>query len=483
MRHPDSIRRSAALLATILLASTSVQAQGNRTPRDGDDPTIIRETIVGIDPATLRAWAGAAPGDELALPWFDGKQLDAIADCGRPAGAVTNVFADVDNGTKGSVILTIGTDALVRSANLDGRTYRYQRLAGDLYTLAEIDAAQLMPDNLDSDQPDARPFPRNNRNGPVTRPLATLLPERRLVRRLNRQADRAPGFSARIDDGSQIDVLVGYSQEASDWVGGQEQMEQLEIPALVAKANSGFENSGINLRLRLVGMRMVKHLVLDPSELEQDADLLRAGGGDLGQLHTLRDQLRADLVSLLVFNGGNSAGDDGCGGDTKRACGYGFTQRDLAGPNDQPGTAAWEQDFASLGFSVAHIKAAVLGYTFHHELGHNLGAHHDFYAFWKNNTTPTAERFARGWIVWGQKIRTLMAYNDLCKLGGTSCSIFNRFSNPNDFAGAGEWWGSPVPGGIDGLFGPEGLLGPADNARAINNMAWAVSNYRNSYGP
>lgn len=50
-------------------------------------------------------------------------------------------------------------------------------------------------------------------------------------------------------------------------------------------------------------------------------------------------------------------------------------------------------------------------------------------------------------------------------------------------AGDGEAWGAPAPGGIDGLFGPKGLLGPADNARVTNRMAWAVAYYRSSGPP
>jgi hypothetical protein len=319
------------------------------------------------------------------------------------------------------------------------------------------------------------------RNGPLGRPLAARVPDRLIVPLLDRQAARAPTISGP-DDGSRIDILVGFSKEAEAWVGGLDKMI-MEIAALVAKANEAYEESGVTPRLNLVGMWRVNHPVMDPDDLKDDAFMLRDGGGDLGQLHTLRDQLGADLVSLLVFNGGDTLEDDACGKSVSRGCGYGFTQRDFPGSGDVPGTPAWENKFAHDGFSVSHIKSAVRAYTFHHEVSHNLGAHHDFYTFFKKGTTPTADRFARGWIAYGQKIRTVMAYNALCEFAGTSCTIFNRFSNPNDYAGAGEWWGSPVPGGIDGLFGPEGLLGPVDNARAINRMAWTVAHYRLSNTP
>ena len=355
------------------------------------------------------------------------------------------------------------------------------------------------------------------------RPIAERLPDRWLVPLLNVQADRAPTFSGP-DDGSRIDILVGYSTEAEAWVGGREKME-MEIAALVVKANAAYEKSEITPRLNLVGTQRVNHPVVDPDELAGDAFMLRDGAGDLGQLHTLRDQLRADLVSLLVLNAGDQPGDDGCGKNAGgRACGYGFTQRDFPGPGDQPGTPAWEGKFANDGFSVAHVKAAVNAYTFHHEVSHNLGAHHDFYAFFKNMTDPTADRFARGWIAYGQKIRTVMAYNALCELAGTSCSIFNRFSNPNHSAGAGEPDAAdPRPAHCNPLtlgrslvltnighdkhrrraprgesrLGERSWTKPVSRARyqrfsipaqlrivrAINRMAWTVAHYRLSNAP
>ena len=154
MGHP-SIRHSASLLAALLLAPASALAQRD-IPPDPEDPTILRQALVQIAPETIRGWGDARPGDELALPWFDGKQIDAVTDCTRPAGSFRNVLGDVDNGTKGTVILTIGAEEFVGSANLDGRTFRYEHLAGHLYSLIEIDAAKLMPDGRVS-SPSVRP--------------------------------------------------------------------------------------------------------------------------------------------------------------------------------------------------------------------------------------------------------------------------------------------------------------------------------------
>ena len=70
----------------------------------------------------------------------------------------------------------------------------------------------------------------------------------------------------------------------------------------------------------------------------------------MDEVHERRDQSRADLVHLIV--------------DTGDVCGKAW----LA-PRDE-----------SLGFGLTHYACEIGDYTFAHELGHNMGLHHDRYA-------------------------------------------------------------------------------------------------------
>jgi hypothetical protein len=242
---------------------------------------------------------------------------------------------------------------------------------------------------------------------------------------------------------------------------------RVEIHTMIGRANLALAASGIVPRLRLVGIAFVDYSVVDAPLLATDLTALIQGTGNLGVLHDLRDALKADLVSLLVFNGAGK-----CAGNPAIACGRGATPRVFPGAGDRPGTAAWDSTFASNGFSVVNVNAAIHGDAFTHEVGHNLGAHHDWFTFADDGTTPTVDNFARGWVLFGARARTVMAYDTLCELAGIApCELLPVFSNPLQ-SYLGERRGDPPPG-----VQPT-LLGPADNRAAINRMAHMVASYR-----
>ena len=100
---------------------------------------------------------------------------------------------------------------------------------------------------------------------------------------------------------------------------------------------------------------------------------------ELEQLNYLRDELKADLVSLLVLNG-----EDGCKYEDDTICGvatvpYIFMKLDYFQESTSFEQNSWELNFASKGFSVVSIYNAFNDNTFIHEIGHNLGAGHDNY--------------------------------------------------------------------------------------------------------
>ena len=217
--------------------------------------------------------------------------------------------------------------------------------------------------------------------------------------------------------------------------------------------------------------------------MEIDLAELESGMGALGQLHALRDKHKADLVSLLVVNG-----EDFCGADSGRACGRARVPRRFPTSGELPGSTTWNAYFENKGFSIVHIAAAFNYQTFKHELAHNFGAHHDFYTFVTSDPPlkPTADVFARGWVLYERHVRTIMTYNRLCALDNNRyCPVLARFSNPTQVLPVQlpnvpqETFrlGDPAPGET-----PD-LLGPADNVSSMNNMAWTVANFRNSFAP
>jgi hypothetical protein len=477
------------VLAAILLASTPIAA----------DPTSLRETVVKIDDATVRDWANAKHGDEIVLPWFDGTDLVAKTDRVEMIGDFVNVFARltddvvtddvIGNVATGNVVLTIGKDSLVGAVNITGDTYRLRDLDDETYSLTETDGRQflqiLSDDHDGSEETFRRPSPsRKGSRAPVA---AANLPLTPLKKILTREAVRNPSLTRFVDDGSTIDILVAITQSVKNWAEASGVNLPAEIYNMISETNDSFAISGIQPRLRLVGppdFAVFPYLVQDSALMVKDIEALRDGVGALAPLHVLRDQYNADLVSLLVQNGLGP-----CGKNAGTACGRATRLLRFPDPGELPGSATWNADFENKGFSVVHINAAIDFHTFKHEVGHNLGATHDVYTFATvlPLSDPSADTFARGWVILDYKLRTVMSYNGLCDVVLKDyCRNLGRFSNPTQFLYLppipnalpfAEWLGNPAPGA------PVELFGPADNVRAMNNMAWTVSNFRNSFAP
>lgn len=225
--------------------------------------------------------------------------------------------------------------------------------------------------------------------------------------------------------GSVIDVLVAYTP-AVQALYGTAGIEALIIQA-VAETNQAYANSGMATRLNLVETVLTPYstsgdMLTDLSRLRNTSD------GHMDELHALRNTHGADLVNLID----NQAG----------YCGLAYRMTRMSA------------SFASSAFSVVNHSCATGYYSFGHELGHNQGVHHD----------PTAAAgsssvfpYAYGYQEPFGEFRTVMAYN--CPGG---CARVNHFSNPNIM--------------LDGI--PTGIGDYTDNARALENTAATVANFR-----
>ena len=244
----------------------------------------------------------------------------------------------------------------------------------------------------------------------------------------------SPSSSA--DDGSTIDVLVVYTVAAASASSNI----LAEIQLGVDETNQSYANSGITQRVRLVHAAQVNYTETGKSATDLTR-LKNPSDGYLDEVHSMRDTYQADLVSFWVEN--------------MDACGIGYLMTNVS-------TA-----FASSGFSVVMRDCATGYYSFGHEMGHNMGAHHDRYA---TKTEDGAYPYSHGYVYKPAKWRTVMAYNDECKDNGYDCTRIPYWSNPNVNY-------QQVPTGIS-----QNASDSASNALTLNNTAYTVANFRSS-GP
>ncbi len=211
------------------------------------------------------------------------------------------------------------------------------------------------------------------------------------------------------DDGSVIDILVGYTEEAKNGAGSTAAIESTAQLAVDA-TNASYENAQISQRLYLVHTEEFAYT----ESGNNTTDLYRwtytnaeepslDPAGDMDNAQTLRDTYHADVMMLLV----EGASASGCG-------------------------VAWHQStmsasFESLAYGVTVRSCAVGNLTFAHEVGHNLGLRHDWYV----DDSQTPESYAHGHTYPQAGWRTVMAYNNYCSSLGVSCTRLTYFSNPS----------------------------------------------------
>ncbi len=109
----------------------------------------------------------------------------------------------------------------------------------------------------------------------------------------------APGD---FDDGSQIDLLVVYTQSAVNEHGTEQKMKDYIIGE-VTKLNNALANSGIDLEVNLVHQQLLSGYV---ENNDYGVDLTNVQSN--ATVAALRDDLHADIVVLMRNNSGNLAG-------------------------------------------------------------------------------------------------------------------------------------------------------------------------------
>jgi hypothetical protein len=232
------------------------------------------------------------------------------------------------------------------------------------------------------------------------------------------------------DGPGRIDLLSLYTPQARAAAGGDAAITAT-IQSAVDVANAAFEASDMQARFFLVHTALANRQ--DSGNLSSDLGWLVSDPG----VAALRDSQAADLVSLIVENGGGY-------------CGLGYVMR-----NPGPG-------FASSAFQVTVRYCAVGNLSFAHEHGHNLGFEHnpENSGAWPNSGSYP---WSYAHYVPGQ-FRTVMSYSNPC--GGLGCTRVPRFSNP-----------AVLYGGQ-----PTGISNQRDNHRTGDLTAPIVADFRAGSG-
>jgi hypothetical protein len=239
-------------------------------------------------------------------------------------------------------------------------------------------------------------------------------------------AGAAPAAAA--DGTVQIVLMSVYTPQARAAAGGTPQI-QARIQAAVDQANTAFVNSNMTARYFLAHTAEVSHN--DSGDIVADLNWVTSDAA----VASLRNTYAADMVSLIVANGGPY-------------CGVGWVQRN-------PGAG-----FANYAFQATDIDC-LSNQTLAHEHGHNLGFEHDPA---NAGIAPSGASYpwSFGHYVNGA-FRTIMSYN-ACTV---SCPRVLHFSNPDVL--------------YNGV--PTGILDQRDNAQTGDLTASIVANFRAGGGP
>lgn len=250
------------------------------------------------------------------------------------------------------------------------------------------------------------------------------------------------------DDGSVIDLLIVYTRDAVSNFGG-EQRAQAALDLVVAETNQALRATGVASRVRVVHSTTVDYAetadsLVDLSRIQNPTDSF------MDSVPALRDRYAADLVALITERAESNI------------CGRGY----LA---DARGLEQW-------GFSVTKRDCTRNGRTLAHEIGHNLGAHHD----WYETAEGGAYQYSKGYVSLTGRFLDVMAYYNLCRDTGTSCQQLLAYSSPSS-AHNGQRTG--VAAGTNTTCTAGNRSNPqcdADVGRTFAEMAGVVATYRDS---
>lgn len=220
-----------------------------------------------------------------------------------------------------------------------------------------------------------------------------------------------------------VDLLIVYTEDATSANGGHDGVFSLANLS-VWETNYSYANSDVDQRVNLVGCQEVTGYTQSGSQSTDLSRLRATADGQMDEIHGWRDDYGADFVDLFIS-------------------GYGSGVAYLMNPE----SAGFEDD----AFSVCRDTRAASSYTLAHELGHNMGCHHDS----ANAGSVPLAAYAYGAQTSTNSYRSVMAYPP-----GTRVQ---QFSNPDKHAPDGLTLGNSAT---------------ADNARVLDETVDTTAAFR-----
>lgn len=370
---PLPVVRSAPVPIVQPVATTAVTQAGlSQAP-----PSSKRRGLARVDlyPLPSPGTNARSREDDLELHLFPDVTIRAVFERFDTVGGSGTWVGHVDGVPMSAVALAYRDGLLTGSINTVDHLYDIQPVRDAdrdeaLHVVAEIDLA-AMPTGHDIASPQDAVGPPEVVEAPVA-----------------------------ADNDVTIDLLAVYTPSAVALLGSQVATENF-IALGVANTNAAYARSGITQRLNLVRAAPVPYAEANKS-FQAIADL-REGREGLSGVAAMRDATGADLVMLLADL-------------------TGFPFAGVAYQSTEPG-----QGRPDLGFSVvcANSGAYCTSVAFPHELGHNMGAAHDWF-----EGARSAFAFAYGHIDPVQRVATLMSYLSSCQAQGFACQYIPYFSSP-----------------------------------------------------
>ena len=368
--------------------------------------------------------AALGAGERVQLNLFDDADFSmTVTDVTRHAGHGLTWSGTLDGVDHGSVVLVVRDDALVGQVATPQTVYRIGYAPEGTQVVEEID-----PGTLPREAPPISPPPAAPADSPSTNVGAEI-----------------PDVAA--DTAARIDVMVLYTAAARAAAGGTAAM-RAEVDLFVSLANQIYANTDLVQRLHLV---YAGEIAITETTGDQDLPQLRANP----TVAKLRDFARADLVSLITDHGAQAF------------CGIGYLM------------ITNSTSFAPNGFSVVERTCASTIFTLAHELGHNMGGHHDPFV---SAGEATMFPYSHGYVDLVGKFRTIMAYPDQCIAASVPCNRIMAFSSPG-FTSGGRAIGTAATSDNSRTLGQTGdtvasfrqaLTSPLTLTAAVNQPTFAV---------